>query len=307
MHFRPHTLRATVPATLAGERLDKAIPVLFPAVSRTKARTILTHGGVWQGDRRIKTVSMQVTEGMELVVVYPPDFVYPSLTLGEHDILWEDEWLLALRKQAGWYVQPTAWDIFGNVEHALHDFLRAGNTKGVKLHLTHRLDRETSGVLIVSKRPEINGKMQRLWSTGGVEKRYLALVAGAPASDWTSDEPLGPGPNAKYRVDRERGRAALTLFTVLSKSPGEAYAEVEAEPKTGRTHQIRIHAAHHGHPLLGDVRYGGPAAVNEHPVERVMLHSRRLAFRHPVTGAAVTLEAEPPADYVATRSAALSL
>lgn len=300
---KPITHRVTVPPELAGERIDKALARLVPGLSRTRAREVLLRGGVWTGDQRVRAQSLAVTAEMPLTVVYPPGFAYPTLTLEAGDVLWEDEWLIALRKQAGWYVQPTAWDLFGNVEHALQSMLDARGGRRGRLHLTHRLDRDTSGVLIVSKRPEINGPMQKLWSGGGVDKRYLALVAGVPPEAFTGDAPLGPGPNARHRVDPVGGRPARTEFRRLA--AGSSAAEIEARPLTGRTHQIRIHAAHAGHPLLGDVRYGGPAAWGEAPVERFMLHARSLAFRHPKTGRDTVLETPPPADYAAVREAVI--
>lgn len=301
---KPITYRVAVPPELAGERLDKAVAALVPGLSRTRVREILTRGGIWSHDQRLRTQSLAVTAGMPLIVVHPPEFRYPELTLGAGDIMWEDDFLVALRKQAGWYVQPTAWDLFGNIEHALHEFLQARGGGKPRLHLTHRLDRDTSGVLIVSKRPDINGPMQRLWSGGGVEKLYVALVKGVAPERFTADEPLGPGPNARYRVDMQKGKPAKTEFRRLA--AGAAASELEARPLTGRTHQIRIHAAHAGHPLLGDARYGGPTTWDGSPVARVMLHAKRLAFRHPKNQQAIALEAEPPEDYRALRQKVLS-
>lgn len=296
---KPITYRVTVPPELAGERLDKAVPALVPGLSRTRTREILTRGGVWAQDQRLRTQSQPVTAGMSLIIVHPPEFRYPELALGAGDVLWEDDFLIAIRKQAGWYVQPTAWDVFGNIEHALGVFLQTRGGGKPRLHLTHRLDRDTSGVLIVAKRPEINGPMQRLWSSGGVTKIYHALVKGVAPEAFTADEPLGPGPNARYRVDTQKGKPARTEFRRLA--AGAAASELEARPLTGRTHQIRIHAAHAGYPLLGDARYGGPTQWAGESVARVMLHARRLAFRHPKNQQEIVLEAEPPADYQALR------
>lgn len=304
MNFdKPVTYRVTVPAELAGERLDKAVPALVPGISRTRAREILTRGGVWSHDQRMRAQSRPVEAGMPLIIVHPPEFRYPELVLGEADVLWEDDFLIAIRKQAGWYVQPTAWDVFGNIEHALGVFLQTRGPKP-RLHLTHRLDRDTSGVLIVAKRPEINGPMQRLWSSGGVTKIYNALVAGRAPEQFTADEPLGPGPGARYRVDLQKGKPARTEFRRLG--AGAAASELEARPLTGRTHQIRIHAAHAGFPLLGDARYGGATQWAGAPVSRVMLHARTLAFRHPKNQQEIVLEADPPEDYRSLRERILT-
>ncbi len=296
---RPVTYRAAVPEALAGMRIDQALAQLIPALSRRRLRDILVRGGVWEGTRRLRSQSSAVQAGSELIVIHPPEFIYPIVEIAEEDVLWEDEWFVALRKQAGWYVQPTPWDLFGNLEHAAGEFLRRRMGKPVPLHLTHRLDRDTSGVIVLARNPKVNAPMQRLWSAGGVQKRYRALFLGEPPERWESQEPLGPGPNARHRVDHERGRAAHTRFVTLLR--GDGAAEIQAEPLTGRTHQIRIHAAHTGHPLLGDVRYGGPDLLDGMPVPRVMLHAASLQFTHPMTGAPVVLETEPPEDYQAVR------
>jgi 23S rRNA pseudouridine1911/1915/1917 synthase len=295
---KPVTLRATIPAPLAGERLDKALASLVPELSRTRLREIITRGGVWIHDVRLRKTDTPVEAGVTYTIVHPPGFAYPTVTIDASHVLWEDRWLIAFNKQSGWYVQPTAWDVFGNLEYAVVQFLTARDRKAPKLHLTHRLDRETSGVLILAKAPEINAPMQKLWGSGGVSKRYLALVGGEPPAQWVSDEPLGPGPQARHRVDRAQGKPARTEFRRLA--AGSGYAELEAQPRTGRTHQIRIHAAHAGYPLLGDERYGGARAAAGAPVARVMLHAAALAFPHP-RGGAVSLAAPPPADYAALR------
>jgi RluA family pseudouridine synthase len=291
----PVTSRVRVPATLAGERIDRAIAELAPTLSRRRARDILLRGGVWIGGKRVRSQNQPVVANDELTIIHPPAFQYPQITITDEDILWEDDWFVAIRKAPGWYVQMTPWDVFGNVEHAVNEFMRTKRNHHTPIHLVHRLDRDTSGVLLVSRNPVVNAPIQKLWGEGKVEKIYIALVAGAPPDSWQSDEPLGPGPNARYRVDPIAGKPALTLFQTRRRAGG--IAEIEARPKTGRTHQIRIHAAHTGHPLLGDARYGGPMQVDDHPVERIMLHAESLAFRHPRTGANLKLQAEPPADY----------
>ena len=297
--------RVTVPAELEGTPLDVAIRALVPSLSGSQVQTILDHGGVWLGPKRYPDPALPVAEGMPLIVLHPLGFRYPSLQLTDDDVLWEDPWLLALRKQAGWFVQPTAWDRFGNVEHAVAVFLAQRDGLARRLHLMHRLDRETSGILLLTKQPEVNGTLQRAWSTGKVDKVYTALVAGSPPDHWSCDEPLGPGPNARYRVaPATGGRDALTDFETVARADG--VSEIRAWPRTGRTHQIRLHSVHTGFPLLGDERYAGPTHVGKIPIPRTMLHAGGLAFPHPQTGEPVELVAEPPADYL-DAAAALGL
>ncbi len=293
---RPVVYRVTVPENLAGERLDKALAILLPDLSRRRHREILNRGGVWELDQRIAHPARTVRAGQELTILHPEDFVYPSLQIEQRHVLWEDSDLIAINKEAGWYVQPTAWDRFGNVEAALIAFFQGRWGKPPKLHLLHRLDRETSGVLIVSKTGRVNGPMQRLWSEGKVNKRYRFLCRGEVPEKWSCNEPLGPGPGGKYRIDAVKGKAAQTDFARMATSSvaGDIFSEAEAIPLTGRTHQIRIHATCTGFPILGDTRYDGPDVPG---AERTMLHAAALRFTHPFTGKSIELEARPPEDY----------
>jgi 23S rRNA pseudouridine1911/1915/1917 synthase len=171
--------------------------------------------------------------------------------------------------------------------------------------LVHRLDRETSGVTVLARTPRAAAALSEAFRTGAPEKTYLALCARAPAPpEGRIDAPLAKDPaRAGLRRVDPRGDAAATRYRTLCAGPRAAL--VEARPETGRTHQIRVHLAHVGAPLLGDARYGGPRRVGELSIPRVMLHARRLELAHPVTRAPLAFEAPVPGDFAAAERALL--
>ena len=155
----------------------------------------------------------------------------------------------------------------------------------------HRIDKETTGILVVAKTPELSTSLKRQFADRTVEKSYLAWVAGSfdEAEGWI-DVPVGRDPRAPAAHGRPRRRSsAETEFRVLAREPGRTLLLVR--PRTGRTHQIRVHFTYIGHPVLGDRLYGGPRGP------RLLLHAWRLSIAHPATGERLTFEAPPPAAY----------
>jgi 23S rRNA pseudouridine1911/1915/1917 synthase len=169
--------------------------------------------------------------------------------------------------------------------------------------LVHRLDRETSGVTVFARTRDAAAALAEAFRTGTPEKTYLALCARAPSPpEGRVELSLGKDPaRAGLRRVDPAGEPAATRYRTLRESPGGAL--VEARPETGRTHQIRVHLAALGAPLLGDARYGGPRRVGEVAVPRVMLHAARLELPHPATGARMVFEAAPPEDFRAAEAA----
>ena len=198
--------------------------------------------------------------------------------------------MLAYDKEAGIPSQQVPFDAYNNVFAALLRFLWAQEKAGGYGALHHRLDMETSGVLLFALERKVNEPLGRAFRERKVKKEYLAWVEGFPENDsWTEDSDIGKA-GGKYRgVGRGEGKQARTFFRVLGRQEGRTL--VMAVPVTGRTHQIRIHLALSGHPVAGDRAYGAK------PDRRLYLHAFRLTLKHPVSGKVLNLEAPVPADW----------
>ena len=221
-------------------------------------------------------------------------------------VLFEDEWLIAVAKPAGLPSQPTLDPARASVESELKAFLKKRDGGDPYLVLHHRLDRDTSGVLLFSKAPKANAGVGALFSEKTAQKIYHALCllgAGCP-EQWEVKNYLGVkgrvGKANRYGSVKSGGDPALTLF-----EEKERLAEaslVEAKPKTGRTHQIRVHLSECGHPILGDPFYGGPTALLlpsgvRLQFPRVMLHAHSLGFVHPMTQVETLISCDWPSDF----------
>lgn len=280
------------------------------------AALLIAHGGSWIDGSRVSDAATRVRAGAALALHRPPAGVYPQITVTAEQILYEDDDLLALNKPAGTYVGATPWDTQGNLLAALGSFLVARVGAAPPLHLAHRLDRDTSGVLLFSRNPAANRALQAAFtgaqpsgttpSAGDrAHKEYLGLCLGEPAEDrFELETGHGRERHGRFRVypSEEIGRllpggsrvkVMRTRFQV-ERRLGDA-ALVRAFLSTGRTHQIRLHLAHLGHPLLGDLKYGGPATWRDRPIPYHLLHALRLELPHPRTGAWLTLVAPAPA------------
>jgi 23S rRNA pseudouridine1911/1915/1917 synthase len=213
-------------------------------------------------------------------------------------LLFADEQIAVVDKPAGVPAQPTLTSDRGHLPE-----LVAALTGSAAL-LVHRLDRETSGVSILARTAAASRTLADAFRDGTPEKTYLALCARAPSPpEGRIDAPLGKDPrHPGRRAVLPDGQPAATRYRTLAVGPGGA-ALVEARPETGRTHQIRVHLAHLGAPLLGDARYGGPRMVGAVAIPRVMLHALRLEIGHPLSGARMSFEAPIPADFEAARGA----
>lgn len=222
-------------------------------------------------------------------------------------ILFEDEWLVAVDKPAGLPTQPTLDVNRASVSDSLKAFLQQRDGVEPYLALHHRLDRDTSGVLLFAKDRKANAGISALFAGRAMRKTYQALAAAAAdiPDCWDVENYLGivgrVGKSAKYGAVRSGGDPARTSFRVLERLPGALW--VEARPRTGRTHQIRVHLAEGGHPICGDAFYGGPTHLGTGPdrvaVPRVLLHAASLEFPHPVTGAALAICSPLPHDFAA--------
>jgi 23S rRNA pseudouridine1911/1915/1917 synthase len=283
-----------VAAADVGERLDRFLAARG-GISRGLARRAIDAGGVFVEGHRCKVASRKV---------WPDQKVIANLEEGGRDasapapldrsrLLYSDPYLAAVDKPAGVAAQATLTTDRGTLPA-----LVAGLLDGPAI-LVHRLDRETSGVTLFARTKEAAAALAEAFRTGVPQKTYLALCAKAPSPpEGRIAEPLGKDlQRAGLRRVDPRGEAAATRYRTLRAGPHGAL--VEAQPETGRTHQIRIHLAHLGASLLGDPRYGGPRRVGEQRIPRVMLHAARLALPHPVTGAPMIFEAPTPEDFAA--------
>lgn len=271
-----------------------------------RGRVAAERGGAWLNKRRVSDPQLLVTANTTLVLRFPPEQGYDEVELNAGHLAFEDPWLLVLHKAAGCYVSAVPWDTYGTLLAALQRFLCARDGIAPPLHLAHRLDRDTTGLLLVSKHPAANGPLQSAFSHQQVYKLYRCHCAGFPT--WQEFElRTGHGRSAHGRwrlypleeVGKQlpegggRVRLAHTSFSVEAQFAQSAL--IRAYPHSGRTHQIRLHMASLGLPLLGDRRYGGPDAYQGQPLSGHLLHAAELRFKHPITGAALAFTSPLPA------------
>lgn len=295
----------TVPAGVRRIRADKALAIGFPEHSRVALQRAFDAGLVLQDERAIKR-DHEVAGGAVLEFSLPdtkPSALKPVKMRLE--VLFEDKHLLALNKPAGLIVHPGAGTGEDTLVHALLAHC-AGELSGIggveRPGIVHRLDRETSGVMLVAKNDRAHRGLAEQFSERSLQKEYLALVAGAPALlSGSIKKPIGRNLAQRHKmavVETELGgRDAHTDWEVVEKF-GQIAALIRCTIHTGRTHQIRVHLKSLGHGLLGDAVYGWkPDARLKTQPPRVMLHAEHLVVRHPVTGKALDLRAPMPKDF----------
>lgn len=297
-----------VPAAAAGRRLDRVVGQLEPIGSRARARQLIERGLV-QVDGQLRKPAFAVAEGMRVAVELPPE--EPLAARPEAipiDVLYVDEDLVVVDKAAGMVVHPGAGARRGTLVNALlHRFgTLVGGSEVERPGIVHRLDRDTSGVIVVARTRAAHEHLARQFRARSVEKIYWGLARGRIARDegeitWA----VGRHRTERTRMSivTRRGRHARTAYRVLERLPGATV--VELRPHTGRTHQIRVHLAALGHPLAGDRVYGGrtPGGGRPSPEAAVLagcprhaLHARVLAFRHPRDDRPMRFESPLPAD-----------
>jgi 23S rRNA pseudouridine1911/1915/1917 synthase len=294
-----------VPPGAAGERLDRFLAGVEEVGSRAAAERLLGERRVLvDGCVRPKSYRLEGGEQVELDV---PDRREAKLEPEELDlrIAYEDEHLLVVDKPAGVVVHPSAGHRSGTLVHGLLAHAISGGGEAERPGIVHRLDRDTSGLLVVARSDEAHRRLQRLLRKRGINRDYLALVRGRPRSQHGRIEAAIGRDRAdptRISLDTATPREAVTNFDVVELLPSHALLRVRLE--TGRTHQIRVHLAAIDLPVAGDPVYGVPGDLG---LERQFLHSARLAFDHPSTGERVEAESPLPADleraYQAARAA----
>jgi 23S rRNA pseudouridine1911/1915/1917 synthase len=295
----------TVPPETPRTRADKLLAAALPEHSRVAWRRALDAGLVCVGPRTIDR-SHPLHAGDAVVYDFPatiPSELKPvEIPL---DVIYEDKHLLALNKAAGMVVHPGAGTREDTLVHALLAHC-AGSLSGVggvqRPGIVHRLDRDTSGLILVAKTDAAHRGLASQFSGRTLKKEYLALVDGVPRLlSGSIRKPIGRNPRQRHKMavaeEGQPGRDAHTDWEVVEKF-GKVAALVRCTIHTGRTHQIRVHLKSLGHILVGDVIYGWkPNPKDARPASRVMLHAERLVFTHPVTRKKLDLRAPLPADF----------
>jgi 23S rRNA pseudouridine1911/1915/1917 synthase len=288
-----------------GERLDVFLVRRFPGHSRTSLARQIDEGHVAVNGRvggRVKP-GMRVDEGDEIrVYLAQRSEPYAAPEKIPLKVLFEDKWLVVLDKPPGLTVHPGTGEKSGTMANALaYHFGELSRVQGpMRPGIVHRLDKDTSGVILVAKDDQTHHHLASQFRERFVRKEYHAVVRGRVELDADLvDAPIGANKRAPTRmaVRFDVGRASQTYYEVIERFPHHTY--VKCMPKTGRTHQIRVHMAFVGYPLVGDKLYGGVEPALSEICPRQALHAHKLTFRHPESGEMMTFEAPLPADMAA--------
>jgi len=282
-------LRVAVPAEAAGERLDRFLASLPEVSSRAAAERLVEEGAALvDGTKRPKSHRLEGGEELELDVAESTEIELRAEDLPLR-IAYEDDHLLVVDKPAGIVVHPSPGHATGTMVHGLVGRTAGGDEE--RPGIVHRLDRDTSGLLVVARTEEAYGRLQELVRNRELERRYKALVRGRPRS-WRGriEAPIGRDRHdpTHHSLDTDTPRQAVTHFEVEQLLDKHALLDVRLE--TGRTHQIRVHLAAIELPVVGDPVYGIP----DDQLKRQFLHAWRLAFPHPVSGDVIELESALP-------------
>lgn len=298
-------LSAEIPEELDGLRLDQAAAILFPDYSRSCLQTWIKAGQVTLNQRLVRSKDKVKTgEKINIHATLPKEISWAPEAMAL-DILYEDEALLIINKPAGLVVHPAAGNYSGTLLNALlhhapelEKLPRAG--------IVHRLDKDTSGILVIAKSQKAHTSLVRQLQKRLVAREYEAIVQGVMTAGETIEAPIGRHPRERTKMAVvESGKPAITHIRILKKFPFHTYIKVNLE--TGRTHQIRVHLAHRHFPIVGDKTYGGRlafakgmpptlrAAIRNFP--RQALHAKRLSVKHPVTADLCTWTADLPQDF----------
>ncbi|HEX3905609.1 MAG TPA: RluA family pseudouridine synthase [Polyangia bacterium] len=285
----PERVTFTVGDDDAGRRLDQVLAARVAGLSRRQARVLLDIGGVFVDGRRIKVAGRPAHAGEKIVAVLGGALARatgkPGRAARDDDerrlpafaVVFEDEELVVVDKPAGLLAAPTPESDRNN----LVSLLERRQNDGSRILVVHRIDLETSGLIVFAKTPDANRVLSERFRTHDLERAYIAAVVGAFPGDLTRlDKPVGGRSAVTHVAVRERFGALATLL--------------DCRLETGRTHQIRLHALAAGHPVIGDARYGRP--FREAPAPRMALHATTLGFAHPRTGAPLSFTSPWPSD-----------
>jgi 23S rRNA pseudouridine1911/1915/1917 synthase len=299
-------LRAVIPPDAAGWRLDRALAAAAPTLSRERIKRLIAAGGVTLANSVVRDPAARAAAGAIFAIAVPaPAPAHNKAQAIALTIVHEDEHLIVIDKPAGLVVHPAAGNLDGTLVNALLHHC-GGSLSGVggvaRPGIVHRIDKGTSGLLVAAKTDRAHEGLAKQFARHSITRGYLAIVNGRPAPEGTVDAPLARSPTNRKKiaiVSGPRGKRAVTHWRVIAPLDGAALVECRLE--TGRTHQIRVHMASIGHPLIGDQVYGTSKTVHRRLLERLefrrqALHAAQLGFIHPATGEKLTFESPVPTD-----------
>lgn len=277
----------TVESDKVSMRLDQALAHYIAKLSREQAKKYIQIGAVWINDKRVQVVSRTVVPGDAVALYAGREGYRKYYEISPRNILFEDEHLFCYRKEPGIPTQPLHCDAYNNIYAALLRYLKSrGRTVYAGMH--HRLDLETSGVILFTLAQSSNRCIHYQFRDHQVKKSYLAIVAGLPQFEETTFTSYIGREKGKYTCSLQGpGKIAVTSFTKLKEWGGKTL--LRAVPQTGRTHQLRLQLAFLGYPVLGDPLYG---EGHTEDIPRTMLHAENLTIIHPATKEELTIHAE---------------
>ncbi|WP_395631238.1 RluA family pseudouridine synthase [Aquidulcibacter sp.] len=327
----PSLQEVVVPQEAAGERLDKFLSEAFPALSRSRIKHLIEAARVYRDGVKEMNVSAKVKAGTQYrIEVPPPEPAEPQAENIPLSILYEDAHVLVVDKPAGLSVHPAPGNWTGTLVNAVlwhaGDSLKVVGATG-RPGIVHRLDMDTSGVMVVCKSEFALASLGRQFQDRTISRRYRAFGVGQPKTPWGKtgrvDARLARDPRDRKRMavvadSASAGKNAATNYEIVKRfgiglqgNPGAAATEMVCVLETGRTHQIRVHMAHIGMPLIGDQVYGDTKAARalntalpeEVRLKRQALHAETLAFTHPATSERMSFQSDLPEDLLSLRAA----
>ncbi|MDH7972225.1 RluA family pseudouridine synthase [Sphingomonas sp. AR_OL41] len=299
-------IEARISDAASGWRLDRALADAVPSMSRERLKVLISSGAVSDPAGNLARDPARKTDGGTTfrIAVPAPTAAHNEAQDIALNVVFEDEYLIVIDKQAGLVVHPAAGNFDGTLVNALLHHC-AGNLSGIggvaRPGIVHRIDKDTSGLMVAAKTDRAHEGLARQFAAHSIDRRYKAIVSGRPIpSEGSVDAPLARNPqNRKKIAIVAGGKRAVTHYSTVTRLKDATLVECRLE--TGRTHQVRVHMASLGHPLIGDPVYGRTKPVHKPILEtigfrRQALHAARLGFIHPVKSNALAFDSEMPAD-----------